>query len=280
MVNRSAVPPSLKRVAHAGSRTFGQLTAAHRMTPSFLIAGGQRCGTTSMHRALAQHPAILKAVLHKGVHYFDTDYDRGMAWYRGHFPLQRTARAIGEREGCRGDHLRVQPVLHVPPAGRGADRRRSAGRENHCPGTRSGGTRLFPACPRGRPRLRDREGLRPRARPGSSNAFSVRTTGWPANRATTATRTSTTRTGLVANTSATWSGWNRLFGRERDPRGGQRIRSSPSPSPSTPAFWTSSACRRAVTRYSSSTTRARARRRCRRVPAASSPSTSHHMTIS
>ncbi len=99
MVNRSAVPPALKRIAHAGSRTFGQLTAGHRMTPSFLIAGGQRCGTTSMHRALNQHPAILKAVLHKGVHYFDTDYDKGMNWYLGHFPLQRTARAIEDRLG-------------------------------------------------------------------------------------------------------------------------------------------------------------------------------------
>jgi hypothetical protein len=69
------------------------------MTPAFLIAGGQRCGTTSLHRALAQHPTIFKAVLHKGVHYFDTDYAKGPAWYLAHFPLLRTARAVEERTG-------------------------------------------------------------------------------------------------------------------------------------------------------------------------------------
>ena len=47
-----------------------------------------------MYRTLAQHPAILKAVLHKGVHYFDTGYDHGLGWYQGHFPLRaRAARA-------------------------------------------------------------------------------------------------------------------------------------------------------------------------------------------
>jgi hypothetical protein len=59
------------------------------MLPSFLICGGQRCGTTSLYRALAWHPEIRKAVLHKGVHYFDVSYHRGPRWYRAHFPLQR-----------------------------------------------------------------------------------------------------------------------------------------------------------------------------------------------
>ena len=81
----------LKRVAHTGSRTYGRLTAPARMLPSFLICGGQRCGTTSLYRALAEHPAVVKAVWHKGVHYFDVGYRRGPRWYRGHFPLRRTA---------------------------------------------------------------------------------------------------------------------------------------------------------------------------------------------
>ncbi|MFC7757315.1 hypothetical protein ACFQY4_03990 [Catellatospora bangladeshensis] len=79
----SNVPESVKRVVHIGSRSVGWMTAGARMLPSFLICGGQRCGTTSLYRALAAHPAILKAVLHKGVHYFDTSYHRGGAWYRG-----------------------------------------------------------------------------------------------------------------------------------------------------------------------------------------------------
>src|SRR3954468_24127954 len=79
-------PAAVTRLAHLGSLTYGRLTAAARTVPTFLICGGQRCGTTSLYRALAAHPAIFKAVLHKGVHYFDTNYHHGPGWYRAHFP--------------------------------------------------------------------------------------------------------------------------------------------------------------------------------------------------
>lgn len=113
-----AAPPTVKRVVHAGSRTFGRLTGHARMLPSFLIVGGQRCGTTSMYRALAQHPAILKAVLHKGVHYFDTAYHKGLPWYRAHFPLLRTARATARRSGVEPVAFESSPYyLYHPLAG-------------------------------------------------------------------------------------------------------------------------------------------------------------------
>src|SRR5947199_9614530 len=92
-------PAPVKRVVHLGTRSYGRLTAPRRMTPSFLICGGQRCGTTSMYRALAAHPVVLKAVLHKGVHYFDTSYDRGPAWYKAHFPRVRRGERLAERDG-------------------------------------------------------------------------------------------------------------------------------------------------------------------------------------
>jgi hypothetical protein len=72
----------------------GRATAGLRVLPNVLIAGGQRCGTTSMYRALSQHPSALKAVMHKGVHYFDTNYDHSLSWYRSHFPLLMTYRKI------------------------------------------------------------------------------------------------------------------------------------------------------------------------------------------
>jgi hypothetical protein len=75
------------------------LTASSRILPGLLVCGGQRCGSTSLYRALAQHPAIMKPVFHKGVHYFDTNYERGMAWYRGHFPTQAGARRIADHTG-------------------------------------------------------------------------------------------------------------------------------------------------------------------------------------
>ena len=109
------LPAPVKRVVHLGSRSYGRLTAPARMTPSFLICGGQRCGTTSLYRALAAHPVVLKAVLHKGVHYFDTSYRRGMAWYRGHFPLQRHADKIGDRYGVPGRAFESSPYYMYHP---------------------------------------------------------------------------------------------------------------------------------------------------------------------
>ena len=84
--------PGLQELARATARVTGRVTASARMTPSFLIVGAQRCGTTSMYKTLSQHPMVLPAVLHKGAHYFDTGYGHGPSWDRGHFPLRASAR--------------------------------------------------------------------------------------------------------------------------------------------------------------------------------------------
>ncbi|WP_336207958.1 sulfotransferase [Nonomuraea sp. LPB2021202275-12-8] len=90
---------AVKRSALSVSRTTGRFTSGARILPSFLVAGAQRCGTTSLYRALAQHPLLLKPVLHKGVHYFDAGYQRGLSWYRGHFPLRVGAALLARRHG-------------------------------------------------------------------------------------------------------------------------------------------------------------------------------------
>jgi hypothetical protein len=93
-VEPQSAKTAARRAAHSISVSTGRLTHRARMLPGFLIVGAQRGGTTSMYRTLDQHPAILKAVLHKGVHYFDTGYDHSLGWYQGHFPLRaRAARA-------------------------------------------------------------------------------------------------------------------------------------------------------------------------------------------
>ena len=96
---RSGRDPRLQELARATARATGRLTASARMTPSFLIVGAQRCGTTSMYKTLSQHPMVLPAVLHKGVHYFDTGYGHGPAWYRGHFPLLAARRRAAPAPG-------------------------------------------------------------------------------------------------------------------------------------------------------------------------------------
>jgi hypothetical protein len=64
---------------------YGLATASVRVLPDFIIIGGQRCATSSLHLYLAEHPSI-GAPSMKEVHYFDTNFDRGIDWYRGHFP--------------------------------------------------------------------------------------------------------------------------------------------------------------------------------------------------
>lgn len=100
MISRSAAPPAVKRTGRRLSRTWGRLSARARLQPSFLIVGAQRCGTTSLFRALAAHPAVVPPLFHKGVHYFDVNYQRGSAWYQGHFPVRALARRRTATAGC------------------------------------------------------------------------------------------------------------------------------------------------------------------------------------
>jgi len=55
-----------------------------RALPDALIIGAQKCGTSSLHNYLTQHPGVI-APLRKEVHYFDDNYRRGEHWYRAHF---------------------------------------------------------------------------------------------------------------------------------------------------------------------------------------------------
>ncbi len=81
------------------SDVVGQLTRDRRALPSFLICGAQRAGTTSMFRALVQHPNVVGPALRKGVHYFDLAAERPLSWYRAHFPLQATLDRVARRTG-------------------------------------------------------------------------------------------------------------------------------------------------------------------------------------
>ncbi len=93
----------LKQAAHhtrvAAGRVAARPTQSLRSMPDYLIIGGQRCGTTSLHNYLIQHPGVLPARFTKGVHWFDVAFDRSPGWYRGHFPLDARRRQIGQRLG-------------------------------------------------------------------------------------------------------------------------------------------------------------------------------------
>lgn len=99
MAEHGMVAQFLHRQARRGRAAGGRLTAGLRMQPQFLIVGAQRCGTTSLQKILSQHPCVLPAGLHKGVHYFDTQYDRGPQWYNSHFPTRAKAARLTRRTG-------------------------------------------------------------------------------------------------------------------------------------------------------------------------------------
>ena len=95
---RTAAPHPVKTLGRVVSVRVGSATSGMRQLPSFVLVGAQRAGTTSFFRALQSHPLIHSANYHKGVNYFDVNYDRGAAWYQGHFPtasyLQRRTRDV------------------------------------------------------------------------------------------------------------------------------------------------------------------------------------------
>jgi hypothetical protein len=100
-MSKPTIPVPVQQAGRVASVAWGRLTARSRMLPTFLISGAQRCGTTSMYKTLTEHPQVLPAVLHKGVHYFDTNFDRGLDWYRAHFPTETAARKRADTAGDR-----------------------------------------------------------------------------------------------------------------------------------------------------------------------------------
>jgi len=60
-----------------------------------LIIGAPKCGTTSLHGYLAQHPCVLPA-LNKEVRYFDQFSHKSLNWYRAHFPTRRARRRASQ----------------------------------------------------------------------------------------------------------------------------------------------------------------------------------------
>jgi hypothetical protein len=56
-----------------------------RLMPDFIVIGAQRCGTTSLYNNLIKHPNVSSSFV-KEVHYFDVNFEKGMSWYKSHFP--------------------------------------------------------------------------------------------------------------------------------------------------------------------------------------------------
>jgi len=73
------------RLARVRLRALGD---RERLTPSFLIIGAMKAGTTSLFRYLCDHPMIFSPVV-KEIHYFNFNWSRPPGWYGAHFPAAR-----------------------------------------------------------------------------------------------------------------------------------------------------------------------------------------------
>lgn len=104
-----------RRTARLVSHGYGRLTYGSRLEPAFLIAGAQRSGTSSLYRALSEHPNVLPAVLQKGVHYFDLNYAQGMPWYRSHFPKTASSDRLRRTTGRAGVTFESSPYYLFHP---------------------------------------------------------------------------------------------------------------------------------------------------------------------
>ena len=71
--------------AMQAERFYRNVTSPLRLMPDFLIIGTQKGGTTSLYNYLIEHPNIATAA-RKEVHFFDQHFEKGVPWYRSHFP--------------------------------------------------------------------------------------------------------------------------------------------------------------------------------------------------
>jgi hypothetical protein len=78
--------------------------------PDFLIIGAAKSGTTTLYSLLRSHPHV-RAAVQREIHYFDKNFEKGVAWYRGHF---KPGTKRGGRRTITGEsspsYLSVKPV--------------------------------------------------------------------------------------------------------------------------------------------------------------------------
>lgn len=56
--------------------------------PNYIIIGTQRGGTTSLFHYLSENP-LVSSPAKKELHFFSENYQKGVSWYRNHFPIKK-----------------------------------------------------------------------------------------------------------------------------------------------------------------------------------------------
>jgi len=76
----------LQKISTSFYLKYCSITGWSHTLPDYLIIGFPKCGTTSLHEYLTQHPSIYPP-LGKEIDYFDRLYSKGVNWYKVRFPL-------------------------------------------------------------------------------------------------------------------------------------------------------------------------------------------------
>jgi len=88
-----------QRKRFSGKNFYSTLTARLRVLPDFLCIGTMKGGTSSLHEYLNQHPHMRLSAT-KEVHFFDYNYEKGVNWYRAHFPTHSARARLKRNTGA------------------------------------------------------------------------------------------------------------------------------------------------------------------------------------
>ena len=77
-------------------------------SPSFLIVGALKAGTTTLTDELVKHPEIGVPV--KELHFFNANYEKGLAWYEQQFG-RCSEQIVGEATPTYGYHPHLPKII-------------------------------------------------------------------------------------------------------------------------------------------------------------------------
>ena len=97
---KTALPEPVRDVYVWLNRNVGRVDPRPRVLPNFYLVGTQRGGSTSLFIYLLGHDLVQGPRRAKGVHYYDTNFDQSLSWYRSNFPLQSTIDAQRREHGA------------------------------------------------------------------------------------------------------------------------------------------------------------------------------------
>lgn len=104
---KDLAPSGSRDVVRTAVRGFGQATSRWRPGPDFLIIGTKRGGTTTLFRALQDHPQVLPMFPStqdlKSSHYYDLELERSHEWFLSHFPTERARRSNPAQPAISGE---------------------------------------------------------------------------------------------------------------------------------------------------------------------------------